>query len=176
MNVLHVDVVCRNGVGNGVVGEGLWIAAGQRSHLLGIELEGVVAELDGGDALEALAACWEVAVSLDPAIAVHVDSIGRPVLVLRRPAEANDISHRHSVRGGTCLDEGPVERISVVGDKDGWTDKEDVLEEAGQQGTLILGIVHGKVSGILGTGRVLKGLDVVTDNLPICDQMALHRQ
>jgi hypothetical protein len=85
VDVFHVEVVSRNGVGDGVLRQLLWslngvavleISAGPsrrdrdhyaRCHQLGIELDRVVAEFCDGDSLEALAPLRQVRVALDPA-------------------------------------------------------------------------------------------------------------
>lgn len=175
MDVLAVQVKSGNGIGNGVVGEGLGVSGGHWEHLLGVQFEGRIPKLARRHRLQALTPRWQITVSLDPAIAVQVQGRWGSVKVLLDPATTHpkERLHGHSVVLHPCLDKGPVKGIPIVSDKDGRPSNQNVLGEALQQGSLVRLIENLKETGVLWLWRVLQVCNVRRHNLPIDNQETL---
>ena len=74
MDVLHVQIIGRNGIGDGVRREHLRVRSAERHHVFRIQLHRVVSQLVPRHRFQALTALRQVAVSLHPVEAVEVDA------------------------------------------------------------------------------------------------------
>ena len=82
----------------------------------------------GAANLEAAAALRQIRIPVDPAEAIHVHRVLRHKLARVGGSEAKGLIHAEAVVAGPCLDEGPVEVVSVVGDVDAWVDLHNTAE------------------------------------------------
>jgi len=74
MNVFHVQVVGRDGVGNGVLSQDLRLFYGIRCHELRIEIDRVVAQFGLRDRFQTLTTLGQVRISLYPSVIVSFPS------------------------------------------------------------------------------------------------------
>ena len=72
MDIFHVEIICRHGIGDGVRGQCLWLLDGisfvskasgpvevdLRSHQLGVELNRMVSKFGCRDRLQTLTSLW----------------------------------------------------------------------------------------------------------------------
>ena len=80
MDILHVQIVRRDRVGDRVRRHQLRLLDREARHLLRVNLQRVVAELRAADSLEAVRPRREVRIALDPMNAVDVHDAGGDVI------------------------------------------------------------------------------------------------
>ena len=161
MDVFHVEVVGCDGIGNRVLGQGLGPLARVGRHEFRVELVGVVSELRDRDGLETTAALGQVAVTVHPVEAVHVDAVVALVLVLAVLLPPDLVVHVDAVYAGTSLDEGPVKEVTVVGGDHGRPGLLDVEKEALEDGLLVGLVEDHERPRVLGLGSVIEVGDVL---------------
>ena len=70
-----------------------------------------------------------------------------------------------------CL---PIKWVSIVGDYDVWLDIQNVVKELSQQRGLVWLVKDDEGALVLWLGGVLKILNVSSNNLSVCDKIALQ--
>lgn len=68
MDVLHVEIVRGHGVRHGVISHALRVLAGHATHVLRVQLHGIIAELGSSGGLQVLTAYRKIAVSPHPSV------------------------------------------------------------------------------------------------------------
>eukprot|EP00906_Rhabdomonas_costata_P026495 RCo037720 len=173
VHVLHVQVVRRDGIGDGVARHPLGLLRGQPKHILGVDLQGVIPQLGLGNGLQAVAALGQVAVPLHPVQAVQVGPLSghpRPLVTHRK---ANLLSHVDAIDGRPLGEIRHVEEVAVEGDKDVGLLELQLGKPPSQHRLLIFLIEHHKGTLVLGLWGVLEVLDVLRHNLPVDNQKPL---
>ena len=84
--------------------------------------------------------------------------------------------HAHAALLRPGLHEGPIEKVTVVGDVDAGLHLAHVIEPAPQQRRLVGLVPHDERPGVLRLGVVLEVVDVGTHHLAVDDQIALTVQ
>lgn len=163
MDVLFVEVVGRDGVGNGVGGHVYGFFVRKAQHVFGIDFDGVVSEFVLGDGLETLRALGEVGIALDPMKGVEMYAGASTVFVLNS-ADPRLLIQIESVEFGPGFHKGPVEKVAVIGD-DNLRFPPLVLGKESFQQCLLIGFVEdGKGSGVVGLRCVFKVVHVGGDD------------
>jgi hypothetical protein len=113
----------------------------------------------------------EISISLDPVVAVHVDSEPSNEAILIGGVDSDFFFHLDSVGLGTSLDEGPIESISVESGEDERLSFQNMVEPFHKECFFVRLVEDSKSAHVkFCRWRVLKVLDILSDNLPIGDK------
>lgn len=81
MNVLAVEVVGGDGVGDCVLCQALGVVLGDVDHVLGVDLNWLIMQFRFGDSLQPMRSLWQICVSLNPRIAIQMRDIATIILI-----------------------------------------------------------------------------------------------
>ena len=116
-------------------------------------------------------ALWEISISLDPIVAIHMCTKTTYKLIHRVIDDADLCFQVHIVYLAAIPDERPIEKVTIKGCENKWFGFTDVSEKSVQERFFIWLIKDSKHSNIIFRFRaVLKVLDICTHDRAVCDQ------